>query len=148
MPTLKGWICIYFDLCICIYIYMIFIYSIYVTLSFYSLESSGWSRSIYESYLYWVGICNSRHPFPYNGSWWLRNIDVSRKLLRGGGGAIALKPPKANVPLVGNWRSCLIIAMTLHFEMVVSGGKVADHQRVGILSSLGEFSIRIRFSLW
>ena len=31
--------------------------------------------------------------------------------------------------------------MTLHFEMVVSGGKMADLERVGILSSLGEFSI-------
>ena len=31
--------------------------------------------------------------------------------------------------------------VTLHFEMVVSAGKVADLQRVGMLSSLGEFSI-------
>ena len=31
--------------------------------------------------------------------------------------------------------------MILHFEMVVSAGKVADLQRVGTLSSLGEFSI-------
>ena len=30
--------------------------------------------------------------------------------------------------------------MTLHFEMVVSAGKVADLPRVGMLSSLGEFS--------
>ena len=55
--------------------------------------------------------------------------------------AIVLKPPKADVPLVGNQRSCLIVAVTLHFEMVVSAGKVADLQRVGILSSLEEFSI-------
>ena len=31
--------------------------------------------------------------------------------------------------------------MTLHFEMVVSAGKVADLERVGMLSSLEEFSI-------
>ena len=31
--------------------------------------------------------------------------------------------------------------MTLDFEMVISAGKVADLQRVGVLSSLGEFSI-------
>ena len=55
--------------------------------------------------------------------------------------AIALKPPKADVPPVGNRRSCLIVAVTLHFEMVVSAGEVAHLQRVGILSSLGEFSI-------
>ena len=52
----------------------------------------------------------------------------------------ALKPPKADVPPLGNWRSCLIVAVTLHFEMVVSAGKVADLQRVGMISSLGEFS--------
>ena len=40
--------------------------------------------------------------------------------------AVALKPPKADVPPLGNWRSCLIVVVTLHFEMVVSGGKVAD----------------------
>ena len=31
--------------------------------------------------------------------------------------------------------------MPLHFEMVVSAGKAADLQSVGMLSSLGEFSI-------
>ena len=31
--------------------------------------------------------------------------------------------------------------MILHFEMVVSAGKVADLQRVGMLSILGESSI-------
>ena len=68
--------------------------------------------------------------------------------LGGGGDAIARKPPKADVPPVGSWRSCLIVAVTLHFEVVVSGGKVADLQRVGILSSLGEFSIlRIFFPI-
>ena len=35
----------------------------------------------------------------------------------------------------------LIVAVTLHFEIVVSAGKVADLQRVGILSSFGELSI-------
>ena len=58
--------------------------------------------------------------------------------------AIAFKSPEAGVPPVGNWRSCLIVAVTLHFEMVVSGGvKWADLQRVGILSSLRGFSIII-----
>ena len=33
--------------------------------------------------------------------------------------------------------------MTLHFEIVVSAGKVADLQRVGMLSSWGEFSISL-----
>ena len=37
------------------------------------------------------------------------------------------------VPPVGNWRSCLIVAMTLHFEMVVSARKGADLQRMGII---------------
>ena len=95
----------------------------------------------YES---WVGICHSRHSFPYNGSWWLRNSSESWKLLGGGGqrDAVALlQPPKADVPPVGNWRSCLIVAVTLHFEMVVCGGQVAHLERVGILSILGEFSI-------
>ena len=89
----------------------------------------------------WVGICHSRRSFPYNGSWWLRNTCVSRKLLGGRTDVIALNHPKADVPPVSNWRSCLIVAETLHFEMVVSAGKVADLQRVGMLSSLGEFSI-------
>ena len=62
----------------------------------------------------WVGICHSRHSFPYIGSWWLRNTGASRKLLEG---CYSLKPPKADVPPVGNWRSCLIVAMTLHFEI-------------------------------
>ena len=48
-----------------------------------------------------VGICHSRHSFPHNGSWWLRNTGASRKLRGGGGDAIALKPPKADVPPVG-----------------------------------------------
>ena len=54
--------------------------------------------------------------------------------------AIALKPRKDYVTPVGNLRSCLIVAVSLHFEMVVSGGKVAHLQRVGMLSSWGEFS--------
>ena len=36
-----------------------------------------------------------------------------------------------------------LVALTLHFDRVVSGGKVADLQRVGMLSSLGEFSISL-----
>ena len=79
----------------------------------------------------WVGICHSRQSFPYNGSWWLWNTGASRR------GAIALKLPKADVPPVGNWRSRLIVAVTLHFEMVVSGGKVAHLQRVGIALKFG-----------
>ena len=35
--------------------------------------------------------------------------------------------------------------MTFHFEMVVSAGKVAGLQRVGMLSSLGEFSLSLLF---
>ena len=35
----------------------------------------------------------------------------------------------------------LIVVVTLHFEMLVSAFKVADLQRVDMLSSLGEFSI-------
>ena len=31
----------------------------------------------------WVGICHSRHSFPYNDSWRLRNAGASRKLLEG-----------------------------------------------------------------
>ena len=34
-----------------------------------------------------------------------------------------------------------MVAMTLFSEVVVSAGKVADLQRVGMLSSLGKFSI-------
>ena len=34
--------------------------------------------------------------------------------------AIALKPRKADVPPVGNYRSSLIVAVTLHFQKVVS----------------------------
>ena len=34
-------------------------------------------------------------------------------------------------------KSCLIVAVTLHFEMVVSAGKVADLQRVGIALRFG-----------
>ena len=60
----------------------------------------------------WVGICHCRHSFPYNGSWWLRNTSVTRKLLGGRRDAIALKPQKADVPLVGNWRSYLKVAVT------------------------------------
>ena len=92
----------------------------------------------------WVGICRSRHSFPYNSSWRLWNTGVSWKLLGGRRDVVALKPPKADVPPVSNWRSCLIVAVTLHFEKVVSAGKVADLQRVGMLSSLGEFSISLR----
>ena len=54
-------------------------------------------------------------------------ILVSRKLLGG--------RRDADVPPVGNGRSCL--TMTPHFEMVVSGGKVADIERVGITLKLG-----------
>ena len=71
-------------------------------------------------------------------------IPVHPRCCWGGGGeddAIAFKPPKADVPLVCNWRSCLIVAVTLHFETVVSTGKVANLQKVGMLSSLGKFSI-------
>ena len=58
---------------------------------------------------------------------------------------------KVDVPPVGNRRSCLIDAVTLHFEMVVSASKAADLERVGKLSCLGEFSIlmkRFVFSYW
>ena len=89
----------------------------------------------------WVEICHLSHSFPYDGSWGLQNIGASRKLLGNRRDDIALKPPKADVPPVGNWRSCVIVAVTLHFEIVVSAGKVAELQRVGVLSILGEFSI-------
>ena len=35
------------------------------------------------------------------------------------------------------------VAVTLHFEMVVSADKVADLQRVGILSGLREFAMSL-----
>ena len=38
--------------------------------------------------------------------------------------------------------------MTLHFEMVVSAGKVADLQRVGMFSCLGELSISIYIHIY
>ena len=56
---------------------------------------------------------------------------------------LLLKPPKADVPPVGNGRSCLIVVVTLHLEMVVSAGKGAYLQRVAMVSSSGEFSISI-----
>ena len=68
---------------------------------------------------------------------------ASQKLLGSWRDVIALKTLKADVPSVGNWRSCLVVAVILHFEMVVSASKVADLQRVGMLSSLGEFSISL-----
>ena len=40
-----------------------------------------------------------------------------------------------------------MVAVTLHFEVVVSAGKVAGLQRVGMLSSLEEFSIPTYF-IW
>ena len=36
---------------------------------------------------------------------------------------------------MGNLRRCLIVAVTLHFEVVVSAGKMADVQRVGEFST-------------
>ena len=52
------------------------------------------------------------HSFPYNGSWWLWNTGASQK---------------ADVPPLGSWRSCLIVAMILCFEVVVSAGKVWEN---------------------
>ena len=49
--------------------------------------------------------------------------------------------PKKKKKKKKNQRSCLIVAVTLHFGMVVSASKVADLQRVGMLASLEEFSI-------
>ena len=60
------------------------------------------------------------------------------------GGMLLLSNPQKMMSL--QWateEACLIVVVTLHFEMVVSGSKVADLQRVGMLSSLGEFSISI-----
>ena len=49
-------------------------------------------------------------------------------------------------------RSCVIAAAILHFEMVASASKVADVQRVGMLSSLAYFHILmvclVHFTAW
>ena len=59
----------------------------------------------------------------------------------GGGGMLLLLNPRKLMSL--RWPT-EEAAVTLHFEMVVSADKVADLQRVGMLSSLGEFSITYR----
>ena len=63
-----------------------------------------------------------------------------------GGMLLLLNPRKLMSIRWATEEAAFIVAATLHFEMVVSAGKMADLQRVGVLASVGEFSKSVPLS--